>query len=92
MAARRPKGTGSIYVRKDGRIIGQYEVETLEGKKRKYVSGKTKKEVAQKLTKAIADNERGLLTTPNATQLIGWGRVDAKRLNQLRTTLGRPLL
>ena len=40
MATRRPKGTGSIYTRKDGRVIGQYEIETPKGKKRKYVSGK----------------------------------------------------
>ncbi len=33
-------------MRNDGRVIGQYEIETPEGKKRKYVSGKTKKEVA----------------------------------------------
>jgi integrase len=61
LAIRRPKGTGSIYARKDGRVIGQYEIETPEGKKRKYVSGKTKKEVARKLAKAIADSESGFV-------------------------------
>jgi integrase len=60
LAPRRPKGTGSIYVRKDGRVIGQYEVDTTEGKKTKYVSGKTKKEVARKLAQAIADGKRGV--------------------------------
>jgi ribosomal protein L24E len=43
---RRPKGSGSIYIRKDGRVVGEYEA---NGKKR-YVYGKTKKEVAAKLT------------------------------------------
>ena len=61
MATRRPKGTGSIYVRKDGRVIGQYEIDTPDGTKRKYVSGKSKKEVARKLAKAIADSEGGLV-------------------------------
>ena len=52
---RRPKGTGSIYER-DGLVIGQYEVQTPEGKsKRKYVRGKDKKEVAGKLAKATAE-------------------------------------
>jgi hypothetical protein len=66
LATRRPKGTGSSYTRKDGRVIGQYEIETPEGKKRKYVSGKTKKEVAQKLTKRSPTANADLLTTPVA--------------------------
>ncbi|MDQ4128795.1 MAG: N-terminal phage integrase SAM-like domain-containing protein [Actinomycetota bacterium] len=58
---RRPKGTGSIYVR-DGVVIGQCEVQIAEGKiKRKYVRGKDKKEVAAKLAKAIADRDCGLV-------------------------------
>jgi len=58
---RRPKGTGSIYER-DGVVIGQYEVQTPEGKtKRKYVRGKDRKEVASKLAKAIADRDCGLV-------------------------------
>jgi integrase len=57
---RRPKGTGSIYER-DGVVIGQYEVQTPEGKaKRKYVRGKDRKEVASKLAKAIAERDSGL--------------------------------
>ena len=54
---RRPKGSGSIYTRKDGRVVGEYEA---NGKKR-YVYGKTKKEVASKLAKAIADRDAGLV-------------------------------
>jgi integrase len=58
---RRPKGTGSVYER-DGVVIGQYEVQTSEGKiKRKYVRGKDEKEVAGKLAKAIADRDSGLV-------------------------------
>jgi integrase len=54
---RRPKGSGSIYTRKDGRVVGEYEA---NGKKR-YVYGKTKKDVAAKLAKAIADRDAGLV-------------------------------
>jgi len=39
---RRPKDSGSIFTRKDGRVVGEYEA---NGKKR-YVYGKTKKYVA----------------------------------------------
>jgi integrase len=53
---RRDKGEGSIYRRKDGRWVGQYEVNG----ERKYVSGKTRAEVAKKLTKAIAERDAGL--------------------------------
>ena len=54
---RRGKGEGSIYRRKDGRWIGQYEVNG----KRRYVGGKTRSEVAKKLTKAIAERDAGLV-------------------------------
>ena len=58
---RRPKGTGSVYVR-DGVVIGQYEVRTPDDRiGRKYVRGKDKKEVAGRLAKAIADRDSGLV-------------------------------
>jgi integrase len=58
---RRPKGTGSIYER-GGVVIGQYEVQTPEGKiKRKHIWGKSKKEVGSKLAKAVADGDKGLV-------------------------------
>lgn len=47
--ARRIKGEGSIFTRKDGRLVGQYFVDG----KPKYVYGKTKTEVKEKLEKAI---------------------------------------
>ena len=55
------KGTGSIYTRKDGTVIGQYEVDTPNGKKRRYIRGKNKKDVASRLSKAIADRDAGLV-------------------------------
>lgn len=53
---RRGKGEGSIYRRKDGRWVGQYEVNG----KRRYVYGKTRKDVAARLTKAVAERDAGL--------------------------------
>ncbi len=54
---RRGAGEGSIYQRKDGRYVGQYEA----GGKRRYVYGKTRKEVAARLAKAVADRNEGLI-------------------------------
>jgi integrase len=56
MAGRRGKGEGSIYRRKDGRWVGQYEING----KRRYVYGGIRKEVAEKLNKAIAVRDAGL--------------------------------
>lgn len=30
--SRRPKGSGSIYILKDGTVIGQYEIQAVNGK------------------------------------------------------------
>ncbi len=54
---RRGRGEGSVYRRKDGRWVGQYEV----GGKRRYVYGKTRKEAAGRLTKAVADGNDGFI-------------------------------
>ena len=54
---RRGRGEGSIYRRKDGRWVGQYEVNG----KRRYVYGRTRKEVAEKLNRAIAERDAGLV-------------------------------
>ena len=54
----RAKGSGSIYTRKDGCVLGEYEA---NGKKR-YIYGKTKKEVAAKLAKVIANRDLGLVS------------------------------
>jgi hypothetical protein len=56
-ARRRGRGEGSIYRRKDGRWVGQCEV----GGKRRYVYGKTRKDVATRLAKAVADGNEGLI-------------------------------
>jgi integrase len=54
---RRGRGEGSIYRRKDGRWVGQYEVSG----KRRYVYGRTRKDVAENLNKAIAERDAGLV-------------------------------
>ena len=57
MAKRRGNGEGSVYRRKDGRVVGEY-VEA--NGKRRYVSGKTKTEVKAKLRKLLADRDEGI--------------------------------
>jgi integrase len=57
MTKRRGRGEGSVYQRKDGRCIGEYE--DANGKRR-YVSGKTKAEVRTKLRKLLADRDAGI--------------------------------
>ncbi len=57
MTKRRVKGEGSVYRRGDGRVVGEYE--DANGKRR-YVSGKTKAEVRQKLRKLLADRDEGI--------------------------------
>jgi len=59
--ARRPKGSGSIYTLKDGMVVGQYEVDTPSGKKRRYIRGKNRIDVASKLSKAMAERDSGLV-------------------------------
>ncbi len=61
MARKRGNGEGSIYRRKDGRWVGQYTVYTAKGPKYRYIYGKTRAAVAEKLTKAMANRDRGFL-------------------------------
>lgn len=62
----RANGEGSIYkVRdKNGKVTGYrgaYYVHTASGPKRKYLSGKTRIEVSEKLTKAMSDRNGGFV-------------------------------
>jgi integrase len=61
MAKKKANGEGSIYRRKDGRWVGQYTVQTPKGPKIRYIYGKTKAAVRIKLTKVMADRDRGLV-------------------------------
>lgn len=57
---RRGNGEGTITRRKDGRWEARYTVHTTSGLKRKALYGKTRKETAEKLAKAVADRNGGL--------------------------------
>jgi integrase len=61
VAQRRAKGERGIYCRKDGRWAGQYLLETATGYGRRYVYGKTRKDVAEKLRQALANRDKGLV-------------------------------
>ena len=57
---KRGNGEESIGWRKSGGWCAQYTVYTSEGRKRRTLYGKTRSEVAAKLSKALADREGGL--------------------------------
>ena len=56
---RHGNGEGSISRRKDGRWEAKYTAHTVEGPKRRALYGKTRKEAADKLAKALADRASG---------------------------------
>jgi len=78
---RRGKGEGSIYRRKDGLWVGQYET----GAGKKYFYGKTRKEVAAKLSKAIDDRDNG--TVFGAGYLKVGGEYLDRWLDSIRNTV-----
>ena len=61
MAKKRGNGEGSIRRRRDGRWEGRYTVYNAEGRKQKTVYGKTRNEVAEKLTEVMAGRDKGLV-------------------------------
>jgi integrase len=73
---KRGNGEGGISRRKDGLYMARYTVQTATGAKRKAVYGKTRKEAAEKLTKALADRDMGLVLEGEnrtlASFLDGW--------------------
>jgi integrase len=58
--SRRGNDEGTIVRRKDGLYEARWWVETPAGKKRKSAYAKTRKEAAEKLTRALAQRGRGL--------------------------------
>ncbi len=61
MAKKRGNGEGTTpHRRKNGLWCAQYTVHTAGGRKRRTLYGKTRHEVAAKLSKALADREGGL--------------------------------
>src|SRR5438270_8274326 len=65
--AKRGSGEGSIYRRKDGRWTAEI---SLEGGKSKFLYGKTRREVQEKLKKALYEQQQGMLVT-GAQQKVG---------------------
>ena len=63
--AKKGNGEGSIYPHnRNGKRVGYrgaYTVYTASGPKRRYVTGKTREEARQKLTRAMADRDGGLV-------------------------------
>jgi len=58
--AKRGRGEGSIYRRKDGRWTAEI---SLEGGKSKFLYGKTRKEVQERLKTALYEQQQGTLVT-----------------------------
>lgn len=61
MASKRGNNEGSISRRAGGGWMAQYTAHTAAGPKRKTLYGKTRAEVSEKLTKAMADRDNGLV-------------------------------
>ena len=75
MAKRRGNGEGSIYKRPDGTWAGQVSVgyDPATGKlKRKSFYGKTRKEVADKIAKALQEIKGGTYVEPTQTTFGEW--------------------
>ena len=68
---KRGNGEGSIYPHKRGGVKvgyrGSYWVDTAEGPKRRYITGETREDVAEKLAKAISDRADGLVFDAGST-------------------------
>src|SRR5438045_693788 len=61
MAGKRGRGEGTISKRDNGRWVARVDEGYVDGKrKRKYFYGATRKEVAEKLKKGLADQQQGL--------------------------------
>jgi integrase len=61
VAKKRGNGEGSISRRKNGGWMAQYTVYTAKGRKRHTLDGKSRAEVSERLTKAMADRDGGVV-------------------------------
>jgi integrase len=61
MSKKRGNGEGSITKRSDGRWMARYTVHTANGPKRRHIYGRTRQEVAEKLSKAVSDRVEGIV-------------------------------
>jgi integrase len=65
LSRKRGNGEGSITKRKDGRWMARCTVYTANGPKRRHLYGRTRQQVAAKLTKAMADRDGGIELDPS---------------------------
>jgi integrase len=66
LSRKRGNGEGSITKRKDGRWMARYTVHTAKGPRRRHIYGRTRQEVAAKLTKAMTDRDGGIELDPSS--------------------------
>lgn len=85
--SRRGNGEGSISRRKDGRWWGRYTVHTADGTKQRAVYGRTRAEAAEKLTRAIADRDGGIVY--DAGKLTVGAYLDGWLSDSVRDTVRR---
>jgi integrase len=77
VVGRRSPGDGSVYQRKDNSWCAQYRVETLTGRKTKYLYAKSEKEAKKRLRGALAEVARhGGGVVPDAGSLKVAGYLD----------------
>lgn len=70
--SKRANSEGSIYQRSDGRWVGSISLGFRNGKSlRKSYYGKTRKEVHDKLTRALRDHQQGLPVATDERQTLG---------------------
>jgi integrase len=89
---KRGNGEGGISRRKDGLYMARYTVQTATGSKRKTLYGKTRREVDEKLTKAKADRDGGLVFDADNLKLdeyLGQWLADSVRDTVRPTTFER---
>ena len=85
MSTRRGRDEGSIYRRKDGRWVAQYTT----GDKRRYIYGKTRQDVAAKLSKPIADRDEGICYLPGEVCSKPWATSPTHTQTPPTRTYGR---
>src|SRR5262249_34908018 len=70
---KRANGESSIYQRPDGRWCAQVQVGWFNGKRqRKYIYGKTRKDVAQQLVRVQRDLQQGLAPVSERVTVAEW--------------------
>jgi integrase len=91
--AKNGNGEGGITRhKKSGLYMARYTVQTPTGPKRKTLYGKTRREVDEKLTKAKADRDSGLVFDADNMKLgeyLGWWLTDSVRDTVRPTTFER---